>query len=72
MSVGGLDMSALGVATPKPKVVSMLYAEGNFYALDDDGHMFKRIRDPRADPNFSGRNPDAGWMWVEIAGPRTP
>jgi len=63
------DVEEAEVVT-KNKVVSMLRGhDGNLIVLTDDGRIFERARNPRADPNFSGRNPDANFMWVEREGP---
>ena len=54
------------------RIIQLLRAhDGNLLALMNDGRIFERVRNPRADPNFSGRNPDQGLMWVERAGPLT-
>lgn len=59
---------AAGLMGPKVKQLIRGH-DGNLIALIDDGRIFERIRNPRADPNFAGRNPDQGLMWVEREGP---
>jgi hypothetical protein len=59
--------------TPKEqgdKIVQLIRGhEGQLFALTNSGRIFERVRNPRSDPNFSGRNPDQGLMWVEREGP---
>ena len=52
------------------KVVSIMRShDGSIIALTSEGRIFERVRDPRADPNYAGRNPQQGMMWVERPNP---